>query len=65
MKLAPIFNGAVRMSDAAASRRFSLFSLPLVVALFLMPIVGHGCHGDDIDHEPTTVPFQHDRKSSQ
>jgi hypothetical protein len=24
----------------------------VLAALFLMPIVGHGCHGDDVDHEP-------------
>jgi hypothetical protein len=32
------------------------FALPLLLALFLMPLVGHGCHGDDVDHEPSTAP---------
>ena len=32
-------------------RAYILF--PLLVALILVPIVGHGCHGDDVDHEPT------------
>jgi len=28
------------------------FPFALLFALLLSPIVGHGCHGDDIDHEP-------------
>ncbi len=35
-----------------ASSRW-VFNLPLLLALFLVPIVGHGCHGDDVDHEPS------------
>ena len=27
-----------------------------VVALLLAPIVAHGCHGDDVDHEPGAGP---------
>ena len=30
------------------------FAFPLLFALLLIPIVGHGCHGDDVDHEPST-----------
>ena len=30
---------------------------PLVFLLLLaLPLVGHGCHGDDVDHEPTVKP---------
>ena len=29
----------------------------LVVALAL-PLFAHGCHGDDVDHEPLLVPFR-------
>lgn len=28
----------------------------LLLLLALIPLVGHGCHGDDIDHEPTVKP---------
>ncbi len=35
-------------------RQFFLF-----FSLSLLPfIIGHGCHGDDIDHEPATIPTQ-------
>jgi len=27
-----------------------------LLLLTLLPLVGHGCHGDDIDHEPTVKP---------
>jgi len=26
-------------------------------ALILIPLVGHGCHGDDADHEPGIIPL--------
>lgn len=29
------------------------------LALLLIPIVGHGCHGDDVDHEPAVAPPEH------
>jgi hypothetical protein len=30
----------------------------LAVALFLLlaPVFAHGCHGDDVDHEPLLIP---------
>jgi hypothetical protein len=28
----------------------------VVVLLALLPLIGHGCHGDDVDHEPTVAP---------
>jgi hypothetical protein len=31
-------------------------SAVVVVTLALVPLVGHGCHGDDADHEPTAPP---------
>lgn len=31
----------------------------LAFALILVPIVGHGCHGDDIDREPSFAPIHH------
>ena len=27
-----------------------------LLLLALLPLVGHGCHGDDVDHEPTVKP---------
>ena len=35
----------------AVRRAYRLF--PLLAALILVPIVGHGCHGDGVDHEPS------------
>lgn len=28
------------------------------VALLALPLFAHGCHGDDVDHEPFFVPFR-------
>lgn len=25
----------------------------VLAAVGVLPLVGHGCHGDDVDHEPT------------
>ena len=39
--------------------RVRLVAIPsglLVVALVIMPLVGHGCHSDDADHEPGFIP---------
>lgn len=30
-----------------------LWSFALIVALSVISIIAHGCHSDDIDHEPT------------
>ncbi len=30
--------------------------------LALLPLVGHGCHGDDIDHEPSVPPPVYNQK---
>ena len=30
--------------------------LLLIGVLLLVPIFAHGCHGDDVDHEPGAVP---------
>ena len=30
--------------------------LLILLALLTFPLVGHGCHGDDIDHEPAAAP---------
>lgn len=32
------------------------FRLLFILLLALLPLIGHGCHGDDIDHEPSTKP---------
>ncbi len=34
------------------------FAFFLGVALFALPLFAHGCHGDDVDHEPLLVPFR-------
>ena len=28
----------------------------IAVALLLAPLFAHGCHGDDVDHEPLLIP---------
>lgn len=28
----------------------------VAVALLTMPLLAHGCHGDDVDHEPLLIP---------
>jgi hypothetical protein len=28
----------------------------IAVALLTMPLFAHGCHGDDVDHEPLLIP---------
>lgn len=35
----------------------------LGVLLLTIPIFAHGCHGDDVDHEPTVAPFNRDASS--
>lgn len=39
-----------------ALTRWRWLILPPVFVALLAPLVGHGCHGDDLDHEPTAVP---------
>ncbi len=34
-----------------------IFWFFVVVALAL-PLFAHGCHGDDVDHEPLFIPFR-------
>ena len=38
------------------------FAIIILLAL-LLPIVGHGCHGDDVDHEPATKPYEHPQET--
>lgn len=28
----------------------------VLLALAVLPLIGHGCHGDDVDHEPSAPP---------
>jgi hypothetical protein len=30
----------------------------VALALLALPLFAHGCHGDDIDHEPLLVPLR-------
>lgn len=40
--------------------RRAFFARPVVLAaalgLLLIPLFAHGCHGDDVDHEPSFAP---------
>jgi hypothetical protein len=38
----------------ASRARFCFISL----VILLMPLFAHGCHGDDIDHEPLLIPYR-------
>jgi hypothetical protein len=40
----------------ALVRLSPLVWLFLAVALLALPIFAHGCHGDDVDHEPLLIP---------
>lgn len=33
-------------------------TLILLLGLAVIPLIGHGCHGGDEDHEPTVVPIR-------
>jgi hypothetical protein len=43
-----------------ANRRWRLSAVGLFVALavVLIPLLAHGCHGDDVDHEPLFLPIR-------
>ncbi len=30
----------------------------VAVALLALPFFAHGCHGDDVDHEPLLIPVR-------
>lgn len=36
----------------AAAALSPILCLVILAASLLIPIVAHGCHGDDVDHEP-------------
>jgi hypothetical protein len=58
---------ATRLGSKKCTAEAGLSHLVLfvfVVALLLLPIVGHGCHGDDVDHEPHVKPIE-SRSSSE
>ncbi len=40
----------------AVFRSFTL--LAVLLGLLLLPILGHGCHGDDLDLEPGSQPAE-------
>ncbi len=42
--------------DARGVRGWVLWLL--AIALLTLPLFAHGCHGDDIDHEPLVFPHR-------
>ena len=36
--------------------RYALFAL--LTAALVLPLFAHGCHGDDVDHEPLVFPVR-------
>lgn len=47
----PLKNPSVSTKDSCTERK-GLFLTWVVVAVLAFVIVGHGCHGADVDHEP-------------
>jgi hypothetical protein len=46
---------ALRRETASGNVRL-LFPVSCLLWLLTLPLVGHGCHGDDVDHEPGAAP---------
>jgi hypothetical protein len=45
--------------SGARLARASLFAwLAIAAFLLLAPVFAHGCHGDDVDHEPFLIPIR-------
>jgi len=36
----------------------ALVWLFIAAALLALPLFAHGCHGDDVDHEPLLIPVR-------
>ena len=51
---------AVADQSKTAVRGWVLFAV--VMAGLIAPLVGHGCHGDDVDHEPSAPPPVYNQK---
>lgn len=51
---------AVADQPRTAGRGWLVFAV--FVAGLLLPLVGHGCHGDDIDHEPSVPPLVYNQE---
>jgi hypothetical protein len=44
-------------SGAAIARLRGLVWIFVAVAILALPFFAHGCHGDDVDHEPLLMHF--------
>jgi hypothetical protein len=53
-------SGVRREGPTARIQALALRAAWLFVALtlLLVPLFAHGCHGDDVDHEPLVVPLR-------
>jgi hypothetical protein len=53
-----------RQGSEAGTREPAIAPLPravwyfVAVALLALPLFAHGCHGDDVDHEPLLIPLR-------
>jgi hypothetical protein len=55
----PGLGSGEREADVGASSPFPRFVwLFIALALLALPIFAHGCHGDDVDHEPLLIPLR-------
>ncbi|HEY1186434.1 MAG TPA: hypothetical protein VGE74_02205 [Gemmata sp.] len=43
------------MRPVPFARAFWIF---VALALLALPLFAHGCHGDDVDHEPLVIPLR-------
>ncbi len=47
---------AARSADARHSYGRWVVVVGFLALVGALPLIGHGCHGDDVDHEPTVQP---------
>ncbi len=46
----------VGQREAASGWATFLFPVSCLLWILTVPLVGHGCHRDDLDHEPAAAP---------
>jgi len=52
------------IADGGTAPAAPFISCLFLAALMLVPLVGHGCHGDDVDHEPVMAPHRQNQSDS-
>lgn len=52
--------GEVGEGEARTGR--GVWVIMVLFALAALPLIGHGCHGDDVDHEPSVPPTDYTQR---